>query len=157
MIYEKINQSIIFLVDRFQFVHQPPLMEGYFRLDLCCKSPEKDQMELDLLIRLYGLLKVVFLFFLSPGDFSLLVCLVLSLSAHHSGLYLFREVNALDCALYLGSAAQTTLAGLTDLIGSDCRLPLSLRSFIILPTNVLHVFLEALCLCSFGLLQTQAC
>lgn len=39
--------------------------------------------------------------FLCAGDFSWPVCLVLSLSAHRSGLFLFRQVNALDCALYL--------------------------------------------------------
>lgn len=36
---------------------------------------------------------------------------VLSLDAHRSGLFLFSQVNALECALYLGGAAQTSLAG----------------------------------------------
>lgn len=75
----------------------------------------------------------VFLFtlqclFLRVGNFSSPVCLVLSLSAHRSRLFLFRQVNTLDCALYLSSTAHASLTGLTDLIGSDCWLPLSFTS-----------------------------
>lgn len=116
-------------------------------------------MELNCLMRLYWLLRAVFLvvcfalqyLFLCTGDFTLSVCLVLSLIAHCSGLFLFRQVNALDCAPYLGSAARASLAGLTDFIGSDYGLPLSFRSSIILLTNMQHLFLEALCLCSCNL------
>lgn len=92
----------------FNLWTNPPLMDGGLRLDLFCINPEKDQKEkeFDCLIRLYWLLKVVFCFalqhlFLCAGDFSLPVCLFLSLTAHRSGLFLFRQVNALDCALYL--------------------------------------------------------
>lgn len=55
-------------------------------------------------------------------------------------LFLFRQVNALDCALYLSSAAQASLARHTDVIPSDRGHPLSFRSSIILLTNTLHLF-----------------
>lgn len=110
------------------------MLEGGLMLDLFLHR----KTESDCLIRLHWLLEVVFSYFfafqylfLHTGNFSSPVCLVLSLNVHRSRLFLFRQVNALDCALYLGSTAEASLAELTDCIGSDCKLPLSFRSSII--------------------------
>lgn len=48
------------------------------------------------------------------------------LNAHCCSLFI-GQVNVLDCGLYLGNAAWDLLAGLTDVISSDCRLTPSFR------------------------------
>lgn len=62
------------------------------------------------------------------------------LDAHCSSLFI-GQVNVLDCGLYLGDAARDLLAGLTDVISSDCRLTPSFRPSFILLTCMLFIFL----------------
>lgn len=105
---------------------------------------------------------VCFLFFFFPSSwprsifFSAQVIspplFVLSLDAHRSELFLFSQVNALECALYLGSAAQTSLAGAHRSYRFWLWAPVVIQFLLLLPWPTgCSFFLEAPSLCSRNL------
>lgn len=124
-------------LDHVQSVNQPPLMEG--GLNQFCINPEKHQTELDCLIRLYWLLEVVFLFcsiFFSTQVISpcLFVSSYLSRPTAAGSFYLGR-LMLLTVLSILAVQPRPHWLGSQIFIGSDCGLPLSFRSSIILSTN----------------------
>lgn len=67
---------------------------------------------------------------------------VLSSLFPHSRLFFhITGVDVLHCGLCLGTAALALLAGLPDVISSNCRLLSSFRSSMILLTGMLHLVL----------------
>lgn len=71
---------------------------------------------------------------LCAGVFSLPIFSYLPYS--HTADFFF---TVLDCGLCLGTAARALLAGLPDVISSNCRLLSTFRSSIILLTGMLHL------------------